>query len=980
MDNGSQQTAPSEPLDYYEPDIRETSDSSYYLQQLEALNRVIQAVNSKSEVEGILDIIIDEGFKLVGAHRGLIVLYEPDRDQLVVKKYLYSKQAKPLIDIGYSFPMSKGIVGWVFRHRKPVLVEDIAKDKKWRDIYFEVFPETRAELAVPIVGRERGLGVINVESGQPSAFRPPDLKILTMLASGAGVALNNAEFLERQMLRLEAFSKTISALGSRHSLEDTLNCVVEQAVGAVRGAVGSIKLYNERNGTLEFRAVSPADYLERFNKKPFRVNVSEGGPEDSVSARTFRNRKAQLTPDVNKEPIWRDMGWPVSSAMHIPVIAGGRPLGVIGIDSYATQAFTEEDLDVLVLLANEAAKAIEAAWHDEVLRAGREVLRKMLGFVQYETHSQRQTRILQELCRLIDDSMRPKAVSFLIRKHDEPNILVILPGCESGIERAEQLELPVGEGIAGKVVSTGKIQVSKDVRIDGRYGDRNLAKRNGLVSLLSIPIKSEQEIVGALNYYTSIPRDFSSFERLTLENLCDVGGLGLSVTAATARAWEEIVKRAPVGIILTDAHGNIQYVNDTWVEIAGGNIVGYNLFELESIKNAQLAKSFRQALRGKIVELPKGRFTTKFGKNPVLSCKCVPIFRDAGYVSNLLISCWDLTKLAEQYDAVIRQKEAIALGNLAAGMTHEAMSPLKAAQYGLEQTVRELPRLAELEDQVAGLPLSARERSRSKATLRRVRALVTHSGPPPHNPTDAEIQEVCQILKKHEIVFEDQGVRRLAAVGLARHLDTLLSLQSGKYAETLFSYLVCLAGLVGACRDAHYSMFRLEDIVVALHQHAFISLDEWLEADIHETIDGALLILRPQLSKFDITVRTSYSRYVPKIKCVPGQMAQLWRNLLQNSIDALQEMRRRRLILVTSMKRGGNVVVRIDDNGRGPPRGFDLQTLTHVLPEIDKGPPRGYGLWLVSEIVERHRGRIRITARPGKGVSVTVTLPINMSD
>ncbi|RME90519.1 MAG: GAF domain-containing protein, partial [Anaerolineae bacterium] len=86
-----------------------------------------------------------------------------------------------------------GITGWVAAHRQPLRVDDVSQDPR----YIEVSPNTRSELAIPLVYRNELLGVLNVESEQPAAYDEHDEEMLSTLAGSLAAIIANARLLKQ---------------------------------------------------------------------------------------------------------------------------------------------------------------------------------------------------------------------------------------------------------------------------------------------------------------------------------------------------------------------------------------------------------------------------------------------------------------------------------------------------------------------------------------------------------------------------------------------------------------------------------------------------------------------------------------------------------------------------------------------------------------------------------------------------------------
>ncbi len=115
-------------------------------------------------------------------------------------------------------PVGKGVVGQVALTRQPILLNDVST----ADYYISANPDVRSELAVPLIAKNRLIGVMDLESEQPDFFRPEHLHVLTMTASRIAQAIENARLyarVSRQAQTLEVLNEIAVELASILDLE-----------------------------------------------------------------------------------------------------------------------------------------------------------------------------------------------------------------------------------------------------------------------------------------------------------------------------------------------------------------------------------------------------------------------------------------------------------------------------------------------------------------------------------------------------------------------------------------------------------------------------------------------------------------------------------------------------------------------------------------------------------------------------------------
>jgi sigma-B regulation protein RsbU (phosphoserine phosphatase) len=161
----------------------------------------------------------------------MILLVDRERKNLEVKSAIgYSDQDISAIRV----PIGTGIAGWVAAHRQPLRVDNVAEDPR----YIEVSSNTRSSMALPLIYRNEVLGVLNVESEQPSAYNEHDEELLGTLGGSLAAIIANARLLEqirrqaeRERMLFEVTTK-IRRSTDIHTILSTTADELSKAVGA----------------------------------------------------------------------------------------------------------------------------------------------------------------------------------------------------------------------------------------------------------------------------------------------------------------------------------------------------------------------------------------------------------------------------------------------------------------------------------------------------------------------------------------------------------------------------------------------------------------------------------------------------------------------------------------------------------------------------------------------------------------------------
>ena len=176
-------------------------------------------------------------------------------------------------------------------------------------------------------------------------------------------------------------------------------------------------------------------------------------------------------------------------------------------------------------------------------------------------------------------------------------------------------------------------------------------------------------------------------------------------------------------------------------------------------------------------------------------------------------------------------------------------------------------------------------------------------------------------------------------------------------------------------RNVREGAERTRRIVTDLRIFSRLDEAERKEADLHEGLESTLDLLTNKL-KNAVRVHRRYGD-LPRVECYPGQLNQVFMNLLTNAADAVAG--EGDIWVTTSHGESEDCVrIRIEDNGRGIPEENIRKLFAPFFTTKDVGEGTGLGLSVSNGIVERHGGRLEVESQVGKGSAFTVVLPVKM--
>jgi sigma-B regulation protein RsbU (phosphoserine phosphatase) len=270
----------------------------------------------------------------------------------------------------------EGVVGWAARTRETVFVPDVDRDPR----YVPFARGVKAELALPLVHRDRLVGVLNIEGPDAAAFTEDARTALQVLATHIAAALENAT-LYRETRWYAGLLATLYEIGKETSsildLDQLLQRVAEVVKRVIDYEMFGILLVDERRGELVLRqAVSYGKAGEKT-----RIKLGEG-----LCGTAAVTKQAILVGDVTRDPRYLALIPETRSELVVPLIHKDRVVGVFDLESPALDRFTDEHVKMLTPLASQVAVAIEnARLYVEILRKD-ERLGKELAIARQVQH------------------------------------------------------------------------------------------------------------------------------------------------------------------------------------------------------------------------------------------------------------------------------------------------------------------------------------------------------------------------------------------------------------------------------------------------------------------------------------------------------------------------------------------------------------------------------------------------------------------
>lgn len=329
---------------------------------------------------------------------------------------------------------------------------------------------------------------------------------------------------------------------------------------------------------------------------------------------------------------------------------------------------------------------------------------------------------------------------------------------------------------------------------------------------------------------------------------------------------------------------------------------------------------------------------------------------------------------AELHESVSQQHaKLISLGTMAAGLAHELNNPAAAINRAAAEARRTFRESSERAAKLGALPLDAAQRSVIAELPNEVAALT---------PSALDSLERSDLEDEVALWLEDRGVEDawdLSPTLVGAGLDTpwLDGLAQRVPEEALGKVLGWLASQLAGeelLGEIEESSGRVSELVKAIKTYTHMDKAASKEVDVSSGLDSTLVMLGHKLKKGSVEVVREYEEGLPPVCGHAGELNQVWTNLLDNAIDAVEGNGK---IEVSAKRENGRVLVEISDDGPGIPEEVQARMFEPFFTTKDVGKGTGLGLDISRRVVvDDHGGDIRVESRPGE-TRFEVRLPIS---
>jgi len=367
----------------------------------------------------------------------------------------------------------------------------------------------------------------------------------------------------------------------------------------------------------------------------------------------------------------------------------------------------------------------------------------------------------------------------------------------------------------------------------------------------------------------------------------------------------------------------------------------------------------RAAMPSRVLRLHKKHFPDMLQRVPVLGQRLVGLMSD---------------RIRETARIDTQQDKLMALGKLSAGLAHELNNPATAARRAALNLTEAMEDVRTASLKFLEHPLSQTQREAILMLEKKSAEKAASRVGPPEDPLELSDREeqITAWLERHGVEEAWKIAPILAEAGAkTEKLNELKELLGTALVGPGLKRVAAVITIFGLIREIDNSTRRISDLVTAIKRYSYMDQSPIQEVDLKEDLENTLKIFAHRL-KVGVTVAREYDPELPRVCGYGSELNQVWTNLIDNAIDAMNGKGELRIRTARDLD---NAIVEIGDNGAGVPAAIQSRIFDPFFTTKKVGEGTGLGLDTAMRIVRKHHGAIELKSKPGD-TRFRVRLPI----
>jgi signal transduction histidine kinase len=477
------------------------TDLERRMDEADVLRWIGQAVNFTMDVDDLMELIYAQTGRVLDTSHFYIALYNPEKETLSFAFYVEDGKRLHKDD---EWSVEMGLTGEIVRTGRPIVTADYTQECLRRGIKPWGPPE-RAWMGVPLSAGDQVIGVMNISSFDPAVtYSDEQYQFFSAVADQAAAILDKARLyrgMEERARQLAALNEVGGVITSTLDLSAVLRLIMDKAVELLQADAGSLVLVDQDAGELVFEVTTGPGSPDLVGT---RLPAGTG-----VLGTVVQEGQPIIIRDAQTDPRWyrridERTGFTTHSMIAVPMVSRGRVIGVIQLlNRLDGVPFDEDDERLLTAFAANAAVSYANARlftrTDQALAARVEEL-SMMQRIDRELNATLDYHRVMSLT--LDWALRMTGadiglVAVIVETGEGVHGLRFLANRgypDDLLASYDETPWPLERGIIGRVVRTGPPELVEDVENDPDYA----SVVSGMVAQLTVPIRREEQIVGAI--------------------------------------------------------------------------------------------------------------------------------------------------------------------------------------------------------------------------------------------------------------------------------------------------------------------------------------------------------------------------------------------------------------------------------------------------------------------------------------------------
>jgi len=339
----------------------------------------------------------------------------------------------------------------------------------------------------------------------------------------------------------------------------------------------------------------------------------------------------------------------------------------------------------------------------------------------------------------------------------------------------------------------------------------------------------------------------------------------------------------------------------------------------------------------------------------------------------LAVLHWVMARLTQNESLLHQQEKMAALGTMSAGLAHELNNPAAAAQRSASELNKTLLKWQLLTHQIEAATFRENQ-------VEWLNDLMQEASRRFESPLKLDALEKIDLVDQLQAWLEANGVESAwelapAMVIFGWNIESLENLKGTAFFNLSVQWLGTGCMIMGLLSEVQQTTERISQIVRAVKSYTYLDQAPLLEVNVHDGLESTLVILQHKLKK-GVNIKRVYSSDLPRIEAYASELNQVWTNIIDNAVDA---MNGKGEIILRTYTEDDCVVVELTDNGPGIPEKIRERIFEPFFTTKPPGSGTGLGLHISHDIIaNRHHGQLQVESKPGE-TRFKVMLPVTIS-